>query len=340
MSLTITPSTRLAIQAAVAIAVASILGGILQFERSYWMVLTALLLVSQTWGESIKKSIERVLMTAVGGTVGTLLYFMFIHHPPVLIVLLFLSAFFTFYLFEISYLWTVFFLTIMVVFIFALLLQWNYNILEERIFQTFLGAVIAIVVTAVVFPIRQQRGVMSLLPNYLALIAETTDHIFNCLLKQDDIKQLIDDRTRLFEQFNGIRAAVQHLRYESLFSFLSPRKMRVTINDFQYLCHYTTNLLEAGKEIHSLTFSANFHEGLTTCYHQVMANYRALQVYYQQQTPPATLTDNHEQIQTLKSALSHYIESTNQINPLWLEVFSFLYFLDKINEIQQEMLNK
>jgi hypothetical protein len=48
-------STKIAIQAAVAVALAVLVSHVFELNRSYWAILTAMVLISQTWGESLKK---------------------------------------------------------------------------------------------------------------------------------------------------------------------------------------------------------------------------------------------------------------------------------------------
>ncbi len=62
-------------KAAIAIALAELINMCLYFDRGYWIVLTAMVLTTQTWGESVKRALERVGMTILGGATGTALYF-------------------------------------------------------------------------------------------------------------------------------------------------------------------------------------------------------------------------------------------------------------------------
>ena len=111
-------TTKRAFQAATAILIAELISGYFQLERGYWMILTAMALTMQTWGESVKRSFERVSMTIIGGIVGTVLYFIVPTNTITAMVLLLVFVFFTVYLLQIYYLLSVFFLTCFVVFLF------------------------------------------------------------------------------------------------------------------------------------------------------------------------------------------------------------------------------
>lgn len=62
-------------QAAIAISIAECISLAFNLERGYWTTLTAMVLTTQTFGESVKRSLERVSMTILGGLSGTVLYF-------------------------------------------------------------------------------------------------------------------------------------------------------------------------------------------------------------------------------------------------------------------------
>ncbi|MDF2867946.1 MAG: putative rane protein, partial [Gammaproteobacteria bacterium] len=170
---TLTPTTRMAIQAAIAVTLAILFGHYFQFERAYWAILTTMVLVCQTWGESVRKSITRIGMTIVGGITGTLIYF-WVKDYHLLFICLLGCIFFAVFFLETSYLWVVFFLTNLVVFLFALLQSWNVKLLAARIEETFIGAVIAIATTALILPTRAKTQLATDLPNFVKLAAELT----------------------------------------------------------------------------------------------------------------------------------------------------------------------
>lgn len=140
-------TTRMAFQAAIAIAISELISSYFNLEHGYWSTLTAMALIAQTWGESVKRSIERVLMTILGGLCGTFLYFFVIPSNEIFVMgILLIFIFLTVYLIPINNLIAVFTLTGFVVFFFALLGDWNFVLLKQRIEETALGALIAVVV--------------------------------------------------------------------------------------------------------------------------------------------------------------------------------------------------
>ena len=87
-------TTKMATQAAIAIALAELISRFFYIERGYWITATAMALTAQTWGESVKRSFDRVGMTILGGSLGTLLFFYLPRHEPT--VYIFLALVFVF----------------------------------------------------------------------------------------------------------------------------------------------------------------------------------------------------------------------------------------------------
>src|SRR4051812_15756266 len=77
------PTTRMGLRAAAATVASLLLTRLVVLERPYWVILTAVILVNDTWGESIRKSWLRLAMTVSGCLVGWLLYLLCGPYPAV-----------------------------------------------------------------------------------------------------------------------------------------------------------------------------------------------------------------------------------------------------------------
>jgi uncharacterized membrane protein YgaE (UPF0421/DUF939 family) len=148
------PSTALAFQASAALTLLLIFSHFLPLQRSYWSIVTAMLLVSQTFGESLRKSAQRIAMTILGGAFATWLYFLTHGYPALWVLLLLGCAFMMVYYLESSYQVSIFFATMSVVFLFAMLNAWSTDLLIARVYETLLGALAAILSGALIFPVR------------------------------------------------------------------------------------------------------------------------------------------------------------------------------------------
>jgi uncharacterized membrane protein YccC len=148
---------RMGLRAVAAAALAMGVTRLLSLPRSYWAVLVAVVVVNETLGESVRMAWQRVAMTALGCVVGALVHAAVAGHATVEEVLLFAGVFLAVYFRRAaragSYPWMIFFITVYVVFLFAVLGQWSVRgILVTRLVDTAVGSAVALVSSLVVRP--------------------------------------------------------------------------------------------------------------------------------------------------------------------------------------------
>jgi hypothetical protein len=221
-------TTKMAIQAAISIAIAEFISLYFNFERGYWIALTAMALTTQTWGESLKRSLERIGMTILGGGVGTALYFVLPENSTVYVMVLLLFVFFAVYMAKSNHLIFVFFLTCFLVFLFALGGDWNLILLRLRIIDTILGAIIAIVVGFFFFPLK--RDVNQLLVTYFQKMQIILEGVFNNPLPK---------RARLASDYLSVD--LQKLKKEALGIRLELLFHRLNAANFNRLLNFMEN---------------------------------------------------------------------------------------------------
>lgn len=330
-------STKIAIQAAVAVALAVMVSHLFQLERSYWAILTAMVLISQTWGESLKKAIERVLMTIVGGVAGTILFFLIGGHVYWELFFLSLSVFFMIYFWDISYLVTVFFVTMYVVFLFAELNGWSFSMLAARVYETAIGAAIAIFTTAFVFPVRAGVGIPGMMADYLTEIKKIITHVFFVIKTNHEDTAWQKDRTWLVKKFSELRSKAMVTGYELVFTGFNRRKIKIMIQKLRTITHYSTSLLEAASVAASsralpeleIEFQ-RIERGLQTNLNVLIAKYRG--------DPVQEFSDLQGEGALLNEKLSDLYESKRASQAELFSIYSFWYFAKKLNEVMREML--
>jgi uncharacterized membrane protein YccC len=140
------PSTKAAIQVAVATSAATILGELISPNRWYWAVLTAFLVFTgvSTRGEILTRAGHRIVGTIAGVVAGVLLATVVGHNPPVQIVLLVICVFCAFYLVTVAYAWLTFFVTVLLAMLYGLLGDFSVQVLELRILETAAGGLVGI----------------------------------------------------------------------------------------------------------------------------------------------------------------------------------------------------
>jgi hypothetical protein len=147
---------RSAIQMSIAVAAAVAAGDAISPQRFYWAVLAAFLAFVGTnhVAEQVRKAVYRVLGTVVGIILGSALVRVVGHHTVVSVVLILVALFFGVYLFRISYAFMVIAITIAISQVYVQLDEYSTSLLLTRLAETAVGSAIALVVIALVFPLR------------------------------------------------------------------------------------------------------------------------------------------------------------------------------------------
>ena len=269
----------MAVQAFLAVFITAAFALLFHWERAYWAILTAILMISQTWGESVKRAFERIVMTIIGGIVGTLL-FLAVHSLPWLgFVILCICVFCIVYFTAISYFVTVFFVTIMLVFLFATILGWNFHMLWTRILETIIGATVAVSVSLIVLPIRTKVNLTKEIVDFIQLIQKTTVISFESLLSPVIIKsRIMKDRMALINKITVIQTQVQAARFELFYTDYSRKTLQKVLIYLRLIAHYTSSLLEASRQMDESLLTIDIKQQLQQLQKQLTHN---LMIIYQ-----------------------------------------------------------
>ena len=152
---TLKPSTRKALQGLIAGVLAIIVGHIISPAQPYWVLLTTFIIQigTESVGRTYVKGFQRSLGTVFGAIVGFGAAHLVTGHAFLEIFLLFLVLFLSFYIFPVSYTWMSFFITMLIAFMYDLLLGGiSAQLISARVIDTIAGALIALVVSAFVLP--------------------------------------------------------------------------------------------------------------------------------------------------------------------------------------------
>ena len=177
------PSTKAAIQVAVATSVATVVGELISPDRWYWAVLAAFVVFTgaSTRGEILTRAGHRVVGTIAGVLAGVLLAALVGHNPPVQLVLILVCVFFAFYLAPIAYGLLTFFLTMLLATLYGLLGVFSVGVLEVRIEETAAGALIGLASAYLILSTKTRVAVTEHALEYMdelaALIEASTDAV-------------------------------------------------------------------------------------------------------------------------------------------------------------------
>ncbi len=237
----------LAARGAIAAAVALVITTALTLQRPYWVIMIAVVLVNQTTGQSLRRSGERLAATFAGFALGWALQWITTPHRWVQIGIMmgavFLAVFFRQSWGRGSFRWMTFFISLYVVFLFALLGEWSPSIFVVRIYDTFLGAGAALFATYVVPS-----------PGSRARLLEEAESLWNRCRTElwTAVNEFTERDGRLPQQhaayllqLDTLRSHAEEALYET---FLSPAARREALDRFAtagMLCYLALGLLDA-----------------------------------------------------------------------------------------------
>lgn len=148
-------TTRRAIQAGAAAAMAVLLGQLISTQRFYWAVMAAFITFTGTssTGETVRKAVGRTAGTLAGLFVAVGLAEVTAWSTPLTFVTLIVCIFLAFYVQALSNSWTIFFITLMLGELYGLLHTLSDTVLLLRLEETAAGALAGIVASFLVLPV-------------------------------------------------------------------------------------------------------------------------------------------------------------------------------------------
>lgn len=178
------PTTRQAIQVAVAASLAIVAGELASPARWYWAVISAFVIFAGTssWGETLTKGWQRLLGTLLGVPCGMLVATLLAGNKTAALAGIFVCLFCAFYFTTVTYSLMIFWITTMLALLYGLLGQFSFGVLMLRIEETAIGAVIGATVAIVVLPTNTRTAIRgasrAFLTSLSALIEISTATLF------------------------------------------------------------------------------------------------------------------------------------------------------------------
>ena len=208
------PSTKAAIQVAVATSAATILGELISPDRWYWAVLTAFLVFTgvSTRGEILTKAGHRIVGTVAGVVAGVLLATLIGHNPPVQIALLVICVFCAFYLVTVAYAWLTFFVTVLLAMLYGLLGDFSIQVLELRIVETAAGGLVGIASAYFILSTGTRANFVEKVTDYLDRMIELIDASIDSVLMPGGETDLVAETRRLDNALQSVITAGKPLQ--------------------------------------------------------------------------------------------------------------------------------
>jgi uncharacterized membrane protein YccC len=208
------PSTKAAIQVAVATSAATILGELISPDRWYWAVLTAFLVFTgvSTRGEILTRAGHRLVGTIAGVVAGVALAAVVGQNTPLQIILLVICVFCAFYLVAVAYAWLTFFVTVLLAMLYGLLGNFSVQVLELRIAETAAGGLVGIAAAYLVFTTGTRAMFVEKVDDYLDRMTELIDASTESVLSPGGETELVAETRRLDNALRDVITAGKPLQ--------------------------------------------------------------------------------------------------------------------------------
>jgi uncharacterized membrane protein YccC len=208
------PSTKAAIQVAVATSAATILGELISPDRWYWAVLTAFLVFTgvSTRGEILTRAGHRIVGTIAGVVAGVLLATLVGHNRPLQMVLLVICVFCAFYLVTVAYAWLTFFVTVLLAMLYGLLGDFSVQVLELRIAETAAGGLVGIASAYFIFSTGTRATFIEKVTDYLDRMVDLIEVGIESVLAPGGETDLVAETRRLDNALQDVITAGKPLQ--------------------------------------------------------------------------------------------------------------------------------
>ena len=200
------PSTRQAVQVAVAAALAIVIGEAVSPSRWYWAVIAAFVIFAGTnsWAETLNKGWQRLLGTMLGVPSGVLVATLVSGNTVASLVMIFVCLFCAFYFMKVTYSLMTFWISTMLALLYGLLGEFTYSLLLLRIEETAIGAVIGIAAAMLVLPVNTRKRIRDDAHTFFLTLSDLIEASVTSLLGREPTVSLTETARQLdrdLEQF-------------------------------------------------------------------------------------------------------------------------------------------
>ncbi|MGA9225802.1 MAG: FUSC family protein, partial [Mesobacillus sp.] len=201
------PSTKKAYQALIAGVLSIIVGQIISPAQPYWVLLTAyiVLLGTESIGRTYTKGVRRSIGTVAGAVIGFVIAKILSGQSELEVIMIFVVVFFAFYFIETSYTLMSLFITMLIAFMYDLLLGGiTFTLMSARVLDTIAGAAIAFGVSMVIFPKKTKTKVSETVNDYLEDLKLYVTEYVRSFREEVNVKKLSESGINLDKKLKTI----------------------------------------------------------------------------------------------------------------------------------------
>ncbi|MGO3811341.1 FUSC family protein [Mesonia sp.] len=145
------PTFRHALRLALLMVIGVFIGNYFQVQNSYWILLTLIVILRPSYGLTKERSKHRIIGTLIGGAVAFIIV-LFVQNPLVFMILGVICLIFAFSMIQKNYVGAAAFITLNVVFIYALMQPNILDVIQFRVIDTIIGSGLAFFGNFILWP--------------------------------------------------------------------------------------------------------------------------------------------------------------------------------------------
>jgi uncharacterized membrane protein YccC len=244
------PTTRQAIQVAVAASLAIVVGEIVSPSHWYWAAIAAFVIFAGTnsWAETLDKGWQRLLGTVLGVPSGVLVATLVSGNKIASLGMIFVCLFCAFYFMKVTYSLMTFWISTMLALMYGLLGEFTYGLLLLRIEETAVGAVIGIASAVLVLPINTREKIRGDAHTFFLTLADLVEASVASLLGTPAPARLTETARQLGRDLAQFRITAKPMR-AGVAGLAGRRTMRHT-QRMLTACDRYARMLARSSEIH------------------------------------------------------------------------------------------
>jgi uncharacterized membrane protein YccC len=242
-------AAQAAIRVTLAVGAATAAGSAISERRYYWAVIAAIVayMGTNTVGEQVLKSAQRVAGTVVGILLGSLLATAIGPTTWSLAVIIPALAVFAYFV-QVNYGFAIVWITIMVSQLYVQFGEYSNHLLLQRLEITTVGAVIAAVVAVLVFPVATRSALKQACAAYLAALESLLQRVRDAVAGRAAVESLSGESRKLDDALAQMLATARPLTRGPF------RRGQIESNVALYerAAHYARNLVAATRAVPAL----------------------------------------------------------------------------------------
>jgi uncharacterized membrane protein YccC len=325
------PTTILAIQATLAGGLALLVATLLSLDRPYWAAITAIVLISGTFGETFKRAAERSIATLGGLVLGFALAALLVNGTALGLALLFGCIFLQVYTSKGSYAWTTLWSAVSIALLFTTLSGLHEKILVVRLLDTLLGGVVGAIVAALVLPRTTSSKVKAEFANLLRTINNLIRNTVTSITSKVTTVNLVAEARAVDSQLYALIADFDALKYESSIMGYSRDQLQRLFDQLNVASRYAVHLVNNVSRTNLPLSNQTFLDALKEAQTRIAANINALLQRIGGDFRPEAkdLEDIRERLWRANRA---YIESALEPDGETARLVDVLYYLTRLNQ--------